>query len=54
VDLVPFKELPRPVPLEEIKGSPKLKNMVLLKNSRLSVQPVTAEEFAEIERLANR
>lgn len=52
VDFVPLKALPRPVPLEEIKGSAKLQEMVLLKNSRLSVQPVTAAEFAEIQRLA--
>ena len=52
VDLIPVKELPHPVPLELIKTSARLKEMVLLKNSRLSVQPVTAAEFAEVERLA--
>jgi len=52
VDLVPLKALPRPVTLDEIKAHPKLKDMVLLRNSRLSVQPVAPEEFAEIEKLS--
>ena len=52
VDFVPVKPLPHPVPIDKVKTSPKLKGMVLLKNSRLSVQPVTAAEFAEIEKLA--
>ena len=38
-------ELARPVTLGEIKASPKLKDMVLVKNSRLSVQPVTPTEW---------
>ena len=52
VDLAPDKALPRPVTLEEIKGSPGLKGMALLRLSRLSVQPVTDAEFAEILRMA--
>ena len=48
VDLAPEKELPRPVTLDEIKRNPKLKGMALLRLSRLSVQPVTSAEFAEI------
>ncbi len=47
------KLLPRPVELPEIKKHEKLKSMVLLKASRLSVQPVSAEEFKIITRLAN-
>ena len=54
VDLTPVKPLPRAVTLEEIKANPKLKNMLLVKNSRISVTPVTAEEFTEIERLAGK
>jgi len=38
-------ELARPVTLGTIKASPKLKDMVLVKNSRLSVQPVTPTEW---------
>jgi len=52
VDLVPVKALSRPVSLEEIKASKSLKDIKLLRQSRLSVMPVTPEEFAEIERLA--
>lgn len=45
VDVGPVKKLNQPVPLDNIKKEPKLANMVLVKNSRLSVQPVTEEEF---------
>lgn len=45
VDIVPEKKLKRPITLAEIKGHKKLSNMVLVKNSRLSVQPVREEEF---------
>jgi predicted RNA-binding protein with PUA-like domain len=34
-----------PVTLQAIKAEPKLNDMVLVRNSRLSVQPVTAEEW---------
>ena len=37
--------LPKPVTLAAIKAEPKLKEMALVKYSRLSVQPVTAEEW---------
>ena len=36
---------PRPVTLREIKGEPKLKKMQLVRQSRLSVMPVTTAEF---------
>ena len=52
VDLVPEKPLPTPVTLDEIKRNPKLKEMALLRLSRLSVQPVTGEQFDEILRMA--
>ena len=52
VDVAPEKELPRPVTLDEIKLNPKLKEMALLRLSRLSVQPVTSAEFQEILRMA--
>jgi len=54
VDLVPLEALRRAVTLDEIKANPKLKNMTLLRNSRLSVMPVTHQEFAEIERLSRK
>jgi predicted RNA-binding protein with PUA-like domain len=37
--------LPKPVTLAAVKAEPKLKDMALVKYSRLSVQPVTAEEW---------
>ena len=52
VDLAPEKALPRPVTLDEIKRNPKLREMALLRLSRLSVQPVTSAEFQEILRMA--
>jgi predicted RNA-binding protein with PUA-like domain len=54
VDLAPEKALPQPVSLEEIKRNPKLKEMALVRLSRLSVQPVTAAQFEEIARMAQR
>lgn len=45
VDLSPVKQLKRAVALSEIKASKKLAAMVLVKVSRLSVQPVREEEF---------
>ena len=52
VDIAAAKALPRAVTLEEIKRNPKLKEMALLRLSRLSVQPVTSVEFQEIVRMA--
>jgi predicted RNA-binding protein with PUA-like domain len=52
VDLVPEKALARPVTLEDIKRNPKLKDMALLRLSRLSVQPVTRAQFDEIARMS--
>ena len=46
VDIKAVAPFPRPVTLQQIKDSPRLAEMVLVKNSRLSVQPVTAEEWA--------
>jgi predicted RNA-binding protein with PUA-like domain len=48
VDIKAVKPLPRPVTLDQIKAEPKLKAMILVNNSRLSVQPVTDEEWAVI------
>jgi predicted RNA-binding protein with PUA-like domain len=52
VDIAPEKPLPKPVTLDEIKRNPKLKEMALLRLSRLSVQPVTSAQFDEIGRMA--
>jgi predicted RNA-binding protein with PUA-like domain len=52
VELKALDPLPRPVSLDEIKREPVLTNMALLKNSRLSVQPVTRAEYDRILKLA--
>jgi predicted RNA-binding protein with PUA-like domain len=54
VDLAPDKPLPKPVALDDVKRNSKLKEMALLRLSRLSVQPVTGEQFDEILRMAKR
>ena len=51
VDLVPLKPIAHPVTLEQIKKTPQLNEMALLRLSRLSVQPVSAAEFREVVRL---
>jgi len=45
VDVLPVKKLPQPVTLEEIKRTPALADMALVKLSRLSVGPVTDAEW---------
>jgi predicted RNA-binding protein with PUA-like domain len=45
VDVAAVRPLPTPVTLAQIKANPRLKNMVLVKQSRLSVQPVTDAEW---------
>jgi predicted RNA-binding protein with PUA-like domain len=45
VDVKAVADLPTPITLAEIKAEPKLKDMVLVKNARLSVQPVRKEEW---------
>jgi len=52
VDVAAVEDLPRPVTLDEIKATPKLADMVLVNNSRLSVQPVTAAEWKAVCALA--
>ena len=43
-----MKDLARPVTLAEIKAEPSLKSMVLVRNSRLSVQPVSSAEWKTV------
>jgi predicted RNA-binding protein with PUA-like domain len=45
VDVKALEPLPKPVTLAAIKAEPRLKEMALVKYSRLSVQPVTAAEW---------
>jgi predicted RNA-binding protein with PUA-like domain len=48
VDLKPMKALAAPVTLAQIKAEPKLAGMGLLKQSRLSVSPLSAAEFKRV------
>ncbi len=48
------KELKNPVSLEEIKNNKKIKNIALVKQSRLSVMPITKMEWNEILKISNR
>jgi len=48
VDIKAVAPFPRAVTLAEIKAEPCLAQMVLVKNSRLSVQPVSAEEWVRV------
>lgn len=45
VDIEAVEPVPNPVTLDQIKTRPELKDMVLVNNSRLSVQPVTEAEW---------
>jgi len=52
VDLIPAKTLARPVPLAAIKNESALKDILLLRNSRLSVIPLTKPQFDRLLALA--
>jgi predicted RNA-binding protein with PUA-like domain len=52
VRVEPVKPLPRPVTLAEIKAEPRLANMELIRQSRLSVAPVRDEEWEVVLELA--
>ncbi|UUP17294.1 EVE domain-containing protein [Nitratireductor thuwali] len=51
VDIRAVADIPRPVTLADIKANPRLSDMVLVNNSRLSVQPVSEQEWREICRM---
>ncbi len=48
VDLSPVKPLKKPVPLETIKNDKLLKEMALVRQSRLSVTPLTKVQFQHL------
>jgi predicted RNA-binding protein with PUA-like domain len=52
VDVKAVKPLAKPVTLAEIKADPRFKEMVLVKSSRLSVQPVTDAEWRAVLAMA--
>ncbi len=51
VDLVPVKACRTPVTLDQIKSEPSLRDIALLRQSRLSVMPLTATEAKTLRRL---
>ena len=51
VDIAAVEPVPEPVTLDDIKANPKLSDMVLVNNSRLSVQPVAASEWKQIRKM---
>ena len=52
VDIRAVEPLKRPVTLDQAKGEPRLKEMVLVNNSRLSVQPISDAEWKVVMELA--
>ena len=53
VDIKAVRPFETPVTLEQIKAEPRLKDMVLVNNSRLSVQPVTDTEWRIVCEMGN-
>ncbi|HEY7551662.1 MAG TPA: EVE domain-containing protein [Hyphomicrobiaceae bacterium] len=51
VDIRAVCDIPKPVTLADAKASPKLADMALVKTARLSVQPVTPQEWVEVCRM---
>ncbi|WP_337269363.1 EVE domain-containing protein [Oryzifoliimicrobium ureilyticus] len=51
VDIRAVRDMPKPVSLKDIKANPKLSQMSLVTSMRLSVQPVTDDEWAEVCRM---
>ena len=54
VDLAPVKPLRQPVTLREIKGNSRLKGILLVRQSRLSVMPLTESDFCEILKMSTQ
>lgn len=48
VDLIPVKKLPKTVTLQQMKADERLQQLALIRQSRLSVTPVSAAEFDTI------
>lgn len=54
VELAPVRALERPVTLAEMKAEPLLQDMAMLRQSRLSVSPVSAEQWNTLLEMAAR
>ena len=52
VDIRYHSEIPKPVTLADVKANPMLEKMSLVTSMRLSVQPVTPDEWQEVCRMA--
>ena len=53
VDFKALKPVEKPVTLADIKASPELQKMALVRQSRLSVMPVTAKEWRQILKMSD-
>ncbi|MCL7998682.1 EVE domain-containing protein [Brucella sp. 21LCYQ03] len=51
VDIKAVRDVPKPVTLKDVKANPKLEQMALVTSMRLSVQPVTEDEWIEVCRM---
>ena len=51
VDIKAVEPLPKPVTLDTIKADPRLSEMALVRQARLSVQPVSSEEWTIVRSL---
>jgi len=54
VDIKPLKALAKPVSLAEIKANSKLRDLLLVRQSRLSVMPVSEEHLDEIVKMSGK
>lgn len=53
VDIRAVRDMPKPVTLKDVKANPKLAAMALVTSMRLSVQPVTDDEWEEVCRMGS-
>jgi predicted RNA-binding protein with PUA-like domain len=54
VDIKPLKRLAKPVSLADIRANAKLRDLLLVRQSRLSVVPVSKEDFDEIVKMSGK
>ena len=54
IDIKPVKALAKPVSLADIKANSKLRDLLLVRQSRLSVMPLTREDFDEIVKMSGK
>jgi len=54
VDIKPVKPLGKPVSLADIRANARLHNLLLVRQSRLSVMPVSNEDFEEILKMSGK